>query len=50
MLLKFTGLEDAYLFFEECEEVCSMMHFPDILMDIVRMKLILFALKDSAKH
>jgi len=49
-LPKFTGLEDAYLFLRKFEEVCSMMHFPNIPVDIVRMKLIPFALKDSAKH
>jgi len=50
MLPKFTGLEDAYLFFREFEEVCSMMHFPNILIDVVHMKLFPFALKDSAKR
>ena len=49
MLPKFTGLEDAYLFLREFEEVCSMMHFPNIPIDVVRMKLIPFTLKDSAK-
>ena len=48
MLSKFTGLEDAYLFLREA--VCSMMHFPNIPIDVVCMKLIHFALKDSAKH
>ena len=38
MLPKFTGLEDAYLFLREFEEVCSMMHFPNIPIDVVRMK------------
>ena len=50
MLLKFTGLEYAYLFSREFEEVCSMIYFPNILVDVVRMKLIPFALKDFAKH
>ena len=49
MLPKFTGLEDAYLFLREFEEVCSVVHFPNIPVDVVRMKLISFALKDSAK-
>jgi len=49
-LPKFTGLEDAYLFLREFEEVCSMMHFPNIPIDVVCMKLIPFVLKDSAKH
>ena len=30
MLPKFSGLEDAYLFLREFEEVCSMMQFPNI--------------------
>jgi len=50
MLPKFAGLEDAYLFLREFEEVCSMMHFPNIPMDVVHMKLIPFALKDFAKR
>ena len=50
MLPKFTGLENAYLFLREFEEVCSMLHFPNIPIDVMRMKLIPFALKDSAKH
>jgi len=50
MLPKFTGLGDAYLFLMEFEEACSLMHFPNIPIDVVRMKLIPFALKDSAKR
>ena len=34
----------------EFEEVCSMMHFPNIPINVMRMKLIPFALKDSAKR
>ena len=34
----------------EFQEVCSMMHFPNIPIDVVRMKLIPFALKDFTKH
>ena len=50
MLHKFTGLRDTYLFFRKFVEVCSMMHFPNIHIDVVRMKLIPFTLKDSAKR
>ena len=50
MLPKFTGLEDAYLFLTEFAEDCSKMHFPNTPIDVVQMKLIPFALKDSAKH
>jgi len=50
MLPKFIGLEDVYLFLREFEEVCSMMHFSYIRVDVVRMKLIPFTLKDSAKR
>ena len=39
MLSKFTGLKDAYLLLRELEEVCSMIHFPNISVDVVRMKL-----------
>ena len=35
MLPKFTGLEDAYLFLREFEEVYSMMHFSNIPIDVV---------------
>jgi len=49
MLSKFTGLEDAYLFLRKFKEICSMMHFTNIRIDVVWMKLIPFALKDSAK-
>jgi len=35
MLPKFTGLEDAYLFLREFEDVCSMMRFPNILVVVV---------------
>ena len=49
MLPKFTGLEDAYLFLRKFEEVCSMKHFPNIPIDVVHMKLVPFALKDSTK-
>jgi len=44
------GLEDAYLFLREFEEVCSITHFPNIHVEVVRMKLIHFALKDSVKR
>ena len=50
ILPKFAGLEDAYLFLREFEEVCCMMHFPNIPIDVVQMKLIPFALKDYAKR
>ena len=49
MLLKFTGIEDANFFLREFEEVCFMMHFPNIPINVVRKKLIPFALKDSPK-
>ena len=35
MLPKFTGFEDAYLFLREFEEVCSIMHFSNIPIDVV---------------
>jgi len=48
MLPKFIGLENAYLFLREFEEICSMIHIPNIPIDVARMKLIPFTLKDSA--
>ena len=50
MLPKLTGLEDAYSFLREFEEVYFMMHFRNIPIDVVRMKLIPFALKDCTKR
>jgi len=50
MLHKFTGLEGAYSFLRELEEVCSLIHFPNIFVNEVRMKLISFALKDDPKR
>jgi len=35
MLPKFMALEDTYLFLREFEKVCSMMHFPNIPIDVV---------------
>jgi len=49
ILSKLTGLEDTHLFLREFEEVCFMMHFSNIPIDVVRMKLIPFILKDSTK-
>ena len=45
MIPKFTNLEDEYLFLRKFEEVYSMIHFPSISVDVVRMKLIPFCLK-----
>jgi len=50
MLPKFTSLEDAYLFLREFKEVCFMIHFPNISIDVVHMKLISFTLKDTIKR
>ena len=47
---RFIRLEDEYLFLREFKEVCSMMHLPNIPVDVVRMKFISFALNDSAKR
>jgi len=49
MLPKFTGIEDLYLLLREFEEVCSMMSYPNVSIDIVRLKFIPFTLKDNAK-
>ena len=50
-LPKFHGLEseDAYFFDREFEEVCLMMHIPQLGDDVVRLRFIPFSLKDLAK-
>ena len=48
MLPKFTGLEDAYIFIREFEEVCATMKL-QLTEDEVKLRLINFALKDNAK-
>jgi len=45
MLPKFSGEGDAYLFLSEFEEVYSMMQFPNVSQDVVRLHFIPFALK-----
>ena len=49
MLPKLSGDGDAYLFQNEFKEVRSMMQFPNVPQDIVRLHFIPFALKDSVK-
>ena len=44
------GVEDAYLFLREFEEVCFVMCYPNVPIDTVRLKFISFALKDDAKN
>ena len=50
MLPTFTGLEDAYLFLSEFEEVCNMIHFHNVHIDVVKLRFVPFALKDNAKR
>jgi len=50
MLPKFIGLEDAYLFLSEFEEVCNMIHFHNVNTDVVKLRFVPFALKDNAKR
>jgi len=50
MLPKFSGEGDVYLFLSEFEEVCSMMQFSNVSQDVVRLRFIPFALKDSVKE
>jgi len=40
VLPKFTGLQDAYLFLREFEDVCSMTCYPNVPVDIVRLEFI----------
>ena len=50
-LPKFHGLEseNAYFFIREFEEVCLMMKIPHLVADAIRLRFVLFALKDLAK-
>jgi len=49
ILSKFTGLEDAYLFLSEFE-VCNMIHFHNVHIDVVKLRFVPFALKDNANR
>ena len=49
MLPKFNGIEDAYIFMRKFEEVCATMQLQQLTEDAVKLRLINFALKDSAK-
>jgi len=46
---KFNGLENAYLFLSEFEEVCNMTYFHSVQINVVKMTFIPFALKDNVK-
>ena len=50
-LLKYHGLEseDAYFFIREFEEVCLMMRIPQLGNDSIRLRFVLFTLKDQRK-
>ena len=50
MLLKVTGLKGAYLFLSEFEEVCNMIHFHNVHINVVKLRFVPFALKDNAKR
>jgi len=50
MLPKFTRLEDAYLFLSEFEELCNMIDFHNVHIDVVKLRFVLFALRDNAKR
>ena len=50
MLPKFIELEDAYLFLSEFKEVCNMIHFCNVHIDVVKLRFVPFALKDNAKR
>ena len=49
MLPKFTRIEDANIFMREFEEVCATMKLQHLTKDALKLRLINFALKDSAK-
>ena len=40
MLPKFTELEDAYLFLSEFEEVCNMINFHNVHIDVVKLRFV----------
>ena len=50
MFPKFTCIEDAYMFRLEFQDVCFKMCYPNVHVDAMRLKFILFALKDNAKN
>ena len=50
MLPKFTVFEHPYWFIREFDKVCSLIHIPRVPNDVVKMKFIIFALKDDAKR
>ena len=49
MLPKFMGIEDAYIFIREFEEVYATIRLQQLSKDEVKLRLINFALKDNAK-
>ena len=49
MLPKFTGIEDAYIFIREFEELCATIRLQQLSEDEVKLRLINFFLKDNAK-
>ena len=49
MLLKFTETENAYIFMKKIEEVCTTMWLQQLTEDTIKLRLINFALKNSAK-
>ena len=50
MLSKFTELDDAYLLLSEFEELCNMIHFHNVHIDVVKLRFVPFGLKDNAKR
>jgi len=50
MLPKFTRLEDAYLFLSEFEKLCNMIDFHNVHIDLVKLRFVLFSLKDNTKR
>lgn len=49
MLLKFSRIENVYIFMRKFEEVCATMKLQQLIKDDVKLRLINFILKDSAK-
>ena len=49
MLPKFTGIEDAYIFIREFEEVCATMRLQQLLEDEIKLRLINLPLRTMLK-
>ena len=49
MLSIFTEIKDAYIFMRKFEKVCTMIRLRQLIEDTIKLRVINFAFKDSAK-